>query len=219
MCIYGNFCLIVWLSSESTFVVEENHLQLSASIKWFHSAQGVLVAVQNVLEVLSVAYKLGNGATASCLNYRGQVQQLLNRGHSLDAVVGVHEEFIMHLRKHDSFDVAGDSVLGKSLFQSKCADLPLLNAFQSQQSVRGSSWHSARGSSLTGERPLPRMAAMFAKGNTSHVTVQRERVAHGGRGMASTAVATSHPFQRGPHQQQGERVLHTFDGLTLMGST
>ncbi len=32
-------------SSESTFVIEENRLQFSASIKWFHSPQDVLLAV------------------------------------------------------------------------------------------------------------------------------------------------------------------------------
>ncbi len=93
------------------------------------------MAVQNVLQVPSAAGKLGSGATVSCFNYRGQIQKLLDRGYSLDAVVGVHEEFIMHLQKHDSFDVAGDSILGRSLFQSICADLPLPDVFQSQQLV------------------------------------------------------------------------------------
>ncbi len=39
-------------ASESTFIVKDNHLQLSASIKRFRSLQDVLLAVQNVLEVL-----------------------------------------------------------------------------------------------------------------------------------------------------------------------
>ncbi len=57
------------------------------------------MALQNVLEVLSAAGKLGSGATASCFNYRGQIQKLLDQGYSLDAVVGVHEEFVMYLRR------------------------------------------------------------------------------------------------------------------------
>ncbi len=76
-------------SSESTFVVEEKCFQLPASMKRFHSAQDVLVAIQNVLKILSAAGKLGSGVAASCFNYRGQIQKLLDQGHSLDAVVGV----------------------------------------------------------------------------------------------------------------------------------
>ncbi len=56
--------------------------------------------VQNVLEVLLAAGKLCDGVMAS-FAYRTQVQKLLDRGHSLDMVVRVHEEFLMHLCKHD----------------------------------------------------------------------------------------------------------------------
>ncbi len=34
---------------------------------------------------------------------------LLDRGHSLDTIVGVHGELLMHLCKHDSFNAAGDT--------------------------------------------------------------------------------------------------------------
>ncbi len=125
-------------ASVSTLVVEDNHLLLSASIKWFWSPQDVLLAVQNVLEVLSAAGKLGDGAMAG-FAYRAQIQKLLDHGHSLDMVVGVHEEFLMHLRKHDSFDIARDTVLGKSLFQSLCANLPPPSSFHAQRNFGGSS--------------------------------------------------------------------------------
>ncbi len=125
-------------ASESTFVVEDNRLQLSASIKQFHSPQDVLLAVQNVMEVLSVAGKLGDGAVAG-FTYRTQIQKLLDQGHSLDMVVGVHEEFLMHLRKHDSFDVTGDTVLGKPMFQSLCADLLPPSSFYAQCNFGGTS--------------------------------------------------------------------------------
>ncbi len=104
-------------ASESTFIIEDNRLQLSASIKRFCSPQDELLAVQNVLEVLSAAGKLGDGAVAG-ISHRSRIQKLLNRRHSLDTVVGVHEEFLMHLCKHALFDVTRDTVLGKSLFQS-----------------------------------------------------------------------------------------------------
>ncbi len=77
-------------ASESAFVVEDNHLQLSASIRRFRSPQDVFLAVQNVLEVLSAAGKLCDGAMAG-VAYRAQIQKLLERGHSLDTVVRVHE--------------------------------------------------------------------------------------------------------------------------------
>ncbi len=133
-------------SLESTFVIEENHLQLSASIKQFRSPQDVLLAVQNVSEVLSAAGKLGGGAVAGSA-YRTQIQKHLDHGHSLDSVVGVHEEFLMHLRKHDLFDIAGDTVLGKSLFQSLCTDLPPSSSFHASSfHVQ----HNSRGSSTCG---------------------------------------------------------------------
>ncbi len=78
-------------SSESTFIVEDNCLQLSASIKQFRSPHDVLLAVQNVLEVLSAAGKLGDGTMAG-FAYRAQIQKLLDQGHSLDMVVRVHED-------------------------------------------------------------------------------------------------------------------------------
>ncbi len=77
--------------------------------------------------------------------YRVQIQKLLDQGHSLDMVVGVHEEFLMHLCKHDSFDVAGDTVLGKSLLQSLCADLPPPGSFHVQRNPGGSSAHGSQG--------------------------------------------------------------------------
>ncbi len=43
-------------------------------------------------------------------------------------------------------------------------------------------------------------------------------MAHRGEGVASTAVATDHPFQRSPRQRQGEQVLHASGGLPLMVS-
>ncbi len=64
-------------ASESAFMVEDNHLQLSASIKQFRLPQDVLLAVQNVLEVLSAAGKLCDGAVAS-FAYRAQIQKLLD---------------------------------------------------------------------------------------------------------------------------------------------
>ncbi len=72
--------------------MEDNRLQLSASIKKLHSSQDVLLTEQNVLEVLSVAGKLCDGAVAG-FTYRAQIQKLLDHGHSLDTVVVVHEEF------------------------------------------------------------------------------------------------------------------------------
>ncbi len=39
-------------------------MQLLASSKWFRSPQDVLLAVQNILEVLSVAGKLSDDAMA-----------------------------------------------------------------------------------------------------------------------------------------------------------
>ncbi len=87
-------------ASESAFVVEDNHLQLSASIKWFCSPQDVLLAMQNVLEVLLAMGKLCDGAVVG-FTYRTQIQKLLDHGHSLDMVVGVHEELLMHLCKHE----------------------------------------------------------------------------------------------------------------------
>ncbi len=132
-------------SSESTFVIEDNHLQLSVSIKWFCSPQDVLLAVQNILEVLSAVGKLCDGAVVD-FAYWTQIQKLLDCGHSLDTVVGVHEEFLMHLRKHDSFDVAGDTVLGKSLFQSLCASLPFPSSFLAQRNFGGSSTCGSWGS-------------------------------------------------------------------------
>ncbi len=84
------------LASESTFVVEDNRLQLSASIKRFRSPQDILLTVQNVLEVLSAAGKLCDSTVAG-FAYRAQIQKLLDHGHSLDTVVGAHEEFLMHL--------------------------------------------------------------------------------------------------------------------------
>ncbi len=186
------------LSSESTFVVEENHLQRSASIKRFRSAQDVLVAVQNVLKVLSAAGKLGSGATMSCFNYRVQIQKLFDRGHSLDAVVGVHKEFIMHLQKHNSFDVAGDSVLGKSLFQSICADLPPPNTFQSQQSVRGFSWRGARGGSLKGERPPPKDGCYVRKGEHFVQDCPKREGGPWGWGCGFNCGCHKSPFPEGP---------------------
>ncbi len=64
-------------SSESMFVVEGNRLQLSASIKQFCSPQDVLLMVQNVLEVLSAAGKLCDGAVAG-FAYQAQIQKLLD---------------------------------------------------------------------------------------------------------------------------------------------
>ncbi len=66
-------------SSDTTFMVEDDHLQLSATVKQFRLAAGVLRAVQSVLGVLLVAGKLGMAATFA---YRDQVQKLLDRGHS-----------------------------------------------------------------------------------------------------------------------------------------
>ncbi len=132
-------------SSESTLVVEDYRLQLLASIKQFCSPQDVLLAVQNVLEVLSVAGKLGDGAVVG-FAYRTQIQKLLDWGHSLDTVVGMHKEFLIHLCKHNSFDVTGDTVLGKSLFQSLCADVPPPSTFYVQHSFGGSSTHGSQGS-------------------------------------------------------------------------
>ncbi len=126
-------------------MVENNRLQLSALTKWFRLSQDVLSVVQNVLKVLSAAGKLCNGTMAG-LAYRTQIQKLLNRGHSLDTVVGVHEEFLMHLHKHNSFNIAGDTVLGKSLFQSLCTDLPPPSSFHVQCNSWGSSTCGPRGS-------------------------------------------------------------------------
>ncbi len=158
------------------------------------------MAVLNVLKVLSAAGKLGNSAAAGCVNYRGQIQKLLDQGHSLDVVVGVHREFVMHLRKHDSFDVAGDSVLGKPLFQSICAKLPPPNTFQSQRSGRGSSWRSARGGSLKLERPPPKDGCYVCKGEHFACDCLEREGGSQGRGMVPIAVATNCPFQRGLHQ-------------------
>ncbi len=131
-------------SSESTFVVEENRLQLSASIKRFCSPQDVLLAVQNVLEVLAAAVKLSDGAVAG-FAYRTQIQKLLDRRHSLDTVVGVHEEFLRHLCKHDSFDIAGDTVLGKYLSPS---------SFHAQRNSWGSGMYGSwGGGQQTGRAP------------------------------------------------------------------
>ncbi len=111
------------------------------------------MAVQNVLEVLSAAGKLGVAVTFA---YRDQVQRLLDRGHSLAVVVGLHEEFLMHLCRQDSFDLAGDSILGKSVFQSLCTDLPPVSAQHYQQSFRGGSSRGARRGSFRGDRPPPK---------------------------------------------------------------
>ncbi len=61
------------------------------------------MAIQNVLEVLSAAGKIG---AAAIFVYGGQMQKLLDRGHSLAVVVGLHEEFLMHLWRQDSFNLA-----------------------------------------------------------------------------------------------------------------
>ncbi len=190
-----------------------------AFIKRYRSAQDVLVTIQNVLEVVSAAGKLGNGAAASCFNYRGQIQKLLDQGHSLDAVAGVHEEFIMHLWKHNSLDVAGDSVLGKSLFQSICADLPPPNTFQSQQLVRGSSWRGTGGGSLRGERPLPKDGCYVCKGE--HFTRDCPKRERGPRGVGHGFSHGSHksPFLEGPTSATGEPMLHTSNGPPLVVST
>ncbi len=79
-------------TSKSTFVVEDNHLQLLASIKQFRSPQDVLLTVQNVLEVLSSVVKLCDGAVAG-FAYWAQIQKLLDRGHSLNTVVGCTMSF------------------------------------------------------------------------------------------------------------------------------
>ncbi len=105
----------------------------------------MLLAVQNVLEVLPAAGKLDDGAVAG-FTHRTQIQKLLDHGHSLDTAVGVHEEFMMHLHKHDSFTTAGDTVLGMSLFQSLCADPPPSSSFQVQHNSWGSSTHGSWGS-------------------------------------------------------------------------
>ncbi len=102
------------------------------------------LALQNALEALTAARKLGDAVVGFA--YRAQIQMLLDRGHSLDTVVGLHEEFLMHLRKHDSFDIAGDTVLGKSLFQSLCAELPPPSSFHVQHNSGGSSTHGLWGS-------------------------------------------------------------------------
>ncbi len=94
------------------------------------------------------AGKLGDGAVAG-FTYRTHIQKLLDRGHSVDTVVRVHEEFLMHLHKHDSFNVAGDTVLGKSLFQSLCADLPPPSSTHARRNSGGS---STRGSQGSGQR-------------------------------------------------------------------
>ncbi len=100
--------------------------------------------MQNVLEVLLAVGKLCDGAIAG-FTYRAQIQKLLDRGHSLDTLVRVHEEFLMHLRKPNSFNIAGDTVLGKSLFQSLCADLPLPSIIHMQHNSWGSSTSGSGG--------------------------------------------------------------------------
>ncbi len=101
--------------------------------------------MQNVLEVLSATGKLCDGTVAG-FAYQARIQKHLRRGYSLDMVVGVHEEFLMDLRKHDSFDITRDNVLGKSLFQSLCTDLPPPSSFHVQCNSWGSGMHSLWGS-------------------------------------------------------------------------
>ncbi len=66
----------------------------------------------------------------------------------------MHEEFLMHPCKHDSFNVAGDTVLGKSLFQSLCADLPSVSSSYVQCNSWGSCIHGSWGRSSSTKRWL-----------------------------------------------------------------
>ncbi len=176
---------------------------------------------------------MGDGAMVD-FAYRAQVQKLLDRGHSLslDTMVGVHEEFLMHLCKHYLFDIARDTMFGKSLFQSLCADLPPPSSSYVQHNSWDSGTSSAWGSRQYTDRAPPEDGCYickvdhFAANYPDHKGRPRVRWNHGTSqgGCRTSSLArpvgrqTLHmPKGHSPHVCESVRLtdkqLHSWDSI------
>ncbi len=115
--------------------------------------------------------------------------------------------FLMHLRKHDSFDVAGDTVLGNSLLQSLCADLAPPSSFHGQRNSWGSGMCSSWGSRQRTGRAPTKDGCYTCGGD--HFAANCPDCKGGPRGRDNHSIGWGGhggSFPQRPHQGRGDKL-------------